>query len=394
MGHRATMRVSTEALIEADAIPVKREPVTVRMWIRRSVLALVAMAAVGGATWGIMAWLASGRAQAALNSAMEQAKTNARLKPSSVASIYRGAGQFYGASGKTDEATKHFIDARAKLGSPDDSGRTDLARDAALIELALAWMEYAESQGADWSDPVRQTLTKLGSVDAKQTALREIGTRLLKKNQGEKALWLANQLTPATPTLAAEPLPVPDKKDPGDKDNKGEKGEKGMSKAVAISPLVGQQIAFLLANGKTADAAKIEPPPDTQDKAKEPKEVDLAVRLGYAKGKARLGEFAAARDIAMMKGSELHQLEASVAIAAIAVGQNKMPQAKECTQDALKVFNTLQTRRSTPSPWIMIQLAAGCAFAPDYPRRRSRLLMPLRTTMIRKRRGWRSSNSC
>src|SRR5579862_9596495 len=69
------MRVSTEALVEAKALPIKKAPVTTATWVRRGVLATVALLVLAGGTWFMICRMSTDRFEGALNEALEQVNT-------------------------------------------------------------------------------------------------------------------------------------------------------------------------------------------------------------------------------------------------------------------------------------------------------------------------------
>jgi DNA-directed RNA polymerase subunit M/transcription elongation factor TFIIS len=380
-------RVSTDALIEADAIPIQKIPLTRRDWIRRGILAAVALLMVGGGGWYFMSSRSSSKLEGPLNEAVAQANSNPKLKPAAAAYIFRGAGEFHGMRGKAPLALDHFNFARAKFG---EKMHPDADRDTALIAVALALIDLGgtpkneeDESRVDWATVQKnlgQLLASLSSVPAKQTGMREVGSRLIAKDKGDIAVALASQL--------AQPEP-----------------------GAARSPLDAQHIAFLCATAQAAEAGTIRPLPGTkkvnqppapekkevvdkdkdddkdkdrdkdQDKPKEEAkpqpqpqpqpnegEIDSVAQLGYAEAKAFEDNFEEARQLAKHNGPALGRLEASIAVAAIAADKNKTADTKASAKDALEIYKELEQfkeaeKSKLPPAWLVIQLTRVCVRA-------------------------------
>src|SRR5262249_44683134 len=95
--------VSRESLLEADALPAEREPVTVGRWVRRGVLvAGVLLVAVGGFLF-IRSFLTKGQKKDAFDKAMayveETKKDGKKEKPKLdgvlAAEVHRAAAEYY-----------------------------------------------------------------------------------------------------------------------------------------------------------------------------------------------------------------------------------------------------------------------------------------------------------
>ena len=374
-------RVSTDALIEADAIPIQKIPLTRRDWIRRGILAALALSVVGGGGWYFMTSRSSSKIEGPLNEAVAQANSNPKLKPAAAAYIFRGAGEFHGMRGKAPLALDNFNFARARFG---EKMQPDSDRDTVLISVALSLIDLGgtpkneeDESRVDWATVQKnlgQLLASLSSIPAKQTGMREVGSRLIAKDQGDIAVALASQL--------AQPEP-----------------------GAARSPLDAQHIAFLCATAQAAEAGTIRPLPGAKkvnqppapekkevvDKAKDddkdkeqdkPKEeanpqpqaqpnggeIDPVAQLGYAEAKAFEGNLEEARQLAKLNGPALGRLEASIAVAAIAAGKNKTAEAKGSVKDALEVYKELEqfkeAEKSKLAPaWLVIQLTRVCVRA-------------------------------
>jgi hypothetical protein len=352
-------RVSQDALLEADAIPIEKEPVTVGVWIRRGIIAAVLFVALIGGALGFFSWMANNRLWGPFNAALA---AESKLPPAHAASLQMGVGEFYFLRSDAPKGAEHFRNAYAKFAPPDDKTLPDAERDAVLIALMFVIIDNgAETESnsqLDWSTvkkELERTLVRMSSVEARQTALRDVVTRLIASNQTEIALKLVEQMVP--PPEPASPSPQ-EQADPGDDESKPQPS-KAKQKTHLHSPLGAQQIALLyFLGGKDhndkAHAIAHEPDPKAGD-------FGVIARLGYAEGKARKGQFEVARQIARASGNEMHRFEASLAVAAIAQADKKTTEAKANAQDALKSFGDLQKPASNVPTWLLIQLTRACA---------------------------------
>ena len=260
----------------------------------------------------------------------------------------------------------------------------DAERDLVLIDIALTFVDLAGSQAEvdaetrkDWGDiagELQRTLNMLSSTEAKQTAMRELSTKLIAKNQTELAVNLAKQMVPPPPPKV-EQMPTPIDPFPVAKDEKPPDGEvkkevqgnqqklppvekKKEPPPVVRSPLEASWIALLIGTGSAVEAGKIVPAPALKDD----EAIDPVARLGYAEGNARLGNFKLAHDIASHNPVlGLHRLESSIAVAAVALSQNKLAEAKTSATEALKGYQEFKIE--TPPAWLVIQLTKVCAGA-------------------------------
>jgi hypothetical protein len=347
-------RVSTEALIEADAIPQKKAPVTFRTVARRVLLATVALVILIAAVWGVSAWMSSNRLYDTFNTAVEAAD-KAKLKPAQAAAINRGAGEFYVAMRQAPKAKEHFGKARALLMNPTKKQAVDLEKDSALTELALAMVDLGGSESEEldlhrleWSkvqDELAATLRLLSCDESKQVAMREVGCKLVAKDQAGIAVFLARQL--ATPPPQAQPDPAED----------GQEVKKAPD--TAKERLAAQQIGLLLALKDGAAAKQIMAPPNLKDKGGVS---DGVVRLAWAEGWAREGNFTDARALALLPGTDtpLDRIEASLAVAAVALLEGQKDAARINLQDALNIFHKekdLKKEDKVKRPGLLLQLA-------------------------------------
>jgi hypothetical protein len=351
--------VSKDALLEADAIPVKKEPVTVAAWIRRGVVVAVLFVALIGGAMGFFSWMANNRLWGPFNSALA---AESKLPPAHAAVLQMGAGEFYLLRGDSSKGADYFRNAYAKFPMPEDKTQPDAERDAVLIALMFVLIDNgAETESPsqlDWSTvkkELERALIRLSSAEAKQSALRDVSSRLIAAKQSEIALKLAEQMVPPPPPEQAPPQEQvePEEGAPKPQPNKAKQ------KSHVPPPLGAQQIALLyFLGGKDhtdkAHALAHEPDPKAGD-------FGIVARLAYAEGNARKNQYEAAQKIARASGNELHRFEASLAVAAIAQTDKKSAEAKTNAEDAWKSFTDLQKTTSKIPVWLLIQLTRACA---------------------------------
>ena len=113
-GTAQATRVGTEALLEADAIPVKKEPVPVRVWVRRGVFAGVGALVVVALLVTVTVKYLNNRLWGPLNAAEAAAEQpNPKLSKAAVAELHRGVGEFYLMRGDARKAADHFGKCRS-----------------------------------------------------------------------------------------------------------------------------------------------------------------------------------------------------------------------------------------------------------------------------------------
>lgn len=316
-------KVSLEALEEAGAIPDEEEPVTlgerikfIGLWIVLPLCVLVG---------GYLAWNAfAGRSaqRRALDAALVFADVKTpKLPPLLAAEIQRGAGAFQLREGKAATARDHFANARSLAQQSQAGG---VGRDRLLIELALDQVglggdDRAVIDGAalEWDPPVatelQQTLNQLQGPEARADGLRTVGWKLVQKKQEGIALSL-RQLDPNGPHAAA----------------------------------------MQFAAGQAKQAEEQFPPP------KQGEQVEGPTRVAYAEGRALEGNFDQARAEAKRPGPALERLEASLAVAAAAVAQDKDDAAKTNLEDALAIVGNKATKNVPPQLQAEAARLAAC----------------------------------
>jgi hypothetical protein len=342
-------KVSHQALAEAGAVPeVPAEPVGIRVWIRRGVVATAGVAVVVA----LVMWRSNASREntlvQGLTKALEFIEPKSKLGPAATAALHRAAGEFYGNKPDPKKALEHLSNARAEAQGVPADGPGAIEHDALLRDIALTLVDLGgnnkeKEDGAKlgW-DRVQQelgrTLLKITAVEAQALTLRDVASRLLEKGPeaGVAALSVANNVG-------------------------GAAGGASAAGAAPHSPLTAQKVAILLAQGKAEMAAQILALP------KEEEITDVAVRLAYAEGLARQGKFAEAMQLAERKGPPLDRLQALLGVAAIAAADRNSTSRGENTRPALvKAFALVEaeSKKGFEVPvWDRIQLGRLAARA-------------------------------
>jgi hypothetical protein len=327
--------VSAGALREAGALPTREAPLTteqkVRRWIRLGLIGVVVVAVAVGAGLWIRSALRRGQQANALAQVTPwldpKDKTiprdvQARFTPAMRAELSRALGEFY-THDKLDpkksiqQAKLQFIGARASLPPPPKNKKAAaLAPEWELFlkDLALSQIDLGGGPGQvenlerlPWTEVQKElsrTLARLSSTEGRLLALRAVGGRLIERGQGNIAVALAQEMST------------------------GGKGAK-----TPPPELRAELAALLLAAGKET---KDVPPP----KANAP--LDLATRLAYAEGWARVGKFDDARRLAQQPSNESarDRLQAALGVAEVALEKGQAKVAADNLGDAVKILQT------------------------------------------------------
>lgn len=282
-------KVGRRTLEEVGALPEDTPPIGVLGWIKRVFYTLLIIGALLGGYVGLSALQGIQREQGALKKVLAYLEPEAKLDktPEVAATLHLALGEWYAGTKKPGHARKayhHFL--RAQLQVPSTS-KTE--RDLFLLDLAVLLPELGGNEEEviakthmEWGLIQKElglTLLAMSSNEARLLALREVGSKLLEKNQGPIAVGLARQLVTDT----------------GDQ------------------LLLAGQVALLLAL-KQDEAARgfLKPPTGKETK------LDLPTRLAYAEGRARLGQFNEARELNAVKAPPLERLQTLLAVADIA----------------------------------------------------------------------------
>jgi hypothetical protein len=341
-------RVSLEALEEAGALPVEQELVPtsekVKLWIRRVTVTIVALGVVA-LSWS---WLNRKRQESRENQALQEVRKtlNTWANPESPeiaslseaekevirvrsAALRRALGAFHVRDPQTgkalEEARREFVRARAEADSVKDATLRDLLlTDLAISQIKLGGTpeQIDNKVRMKWDDvqtELSRTLEKISSQEGQVFALREVAGQLLQRDQDKIAIGLAVQL--------------------------------GRS----ANLLTSQQVALLLATNEAARAATI-----LKEPGKAGDKLDLATRLGYAEGKARLGDFHGATKLVQEEGRPLDRLQAALGVAAVGLQIRNTPAARANLEVAIGLLDGELKNAQVPALllWQTARLAA------------------------------------
>lgn len=353
----ASVGVSRQALVEAQAIPQTRPRWTLAQWIKRGTAVAAGILVVAGAAWMITNHLAQSRQNAVLTKALKAAE---KLSPEAATEIHRGAGEYLLRTSdrrSAEEARNHFQQARAAM---LQAATVDpLEREAFLIHVALAQIdlggekpEIDQETRLSWEDAykeVRQTVQNLTSSEGRGEALRLVTRKLLAKNQGMRAAALASLFPEEGPeplavvglemlrakqpqmaeTLADQALPKPA---PAEQPQGGE--------AKPAMPSAPSLVALWLALGKPDKAAAVAP----------------GTEVGQVKGLAYQGNWEQARARLRAVTAPEEQLPALLALIAAA---EENDQAAAVRPEIEKAFSLAEAevKGRVLTPWQLVRLA-------------------------------------
>jgi hypothetical protein len=332
-------RVSREALLEADAIPVRKEPVSRATWVRRGIMTGVVLCVTVGVLWAAAAYFSNKRLMGPFNAALAAVGPESKLTPAGQAELQLGIVEFYLRRNDQEKAGEHLKSAYSRF----TDNKVDAERDAVLQELMLFVVKTGESASTPlpWDtvkEEVRRALHRVSSVDAQQTALRDVLTALLAAKQDKIAFDLVDEFAPED----APQMPAENTEDEPKQDVK--------ARGKSISPLVVHRLALLYVKDEKDKAKAIADP----DKSGE----DPIACLGWTQAHARKGEFPEAFKRAHSAANPLHRLEAFLAIAAIA---GKGNDAKTSTEDARDAWKKAKAVPKGNVPvWLTIDLIRAC----------------------------------
>jgi hypothetical protein len=230
--------VSGEALEEADAIPVKREPLTVRQWVARGMVAVAALVLVGGGTMALIGWIGGKKQKNLLDKAMAAVSgKNATLKGPEAGIVYLGAGVYHINRKEPDcvvddrasgGARGHLRVAKDKFVSPTGA---NAECDALLIAVALTQLDMGGSGKAveerarlPWGETIKEVKNTVQGIrqpegknqpEARVEAVRQLTRRLIELGQDAQVEELARQIGdgPVSPAVAGVELYRAGKKD-------------------------------------------------------------------------------------------------------------------------------------------------------------------------------------
>ena len=228
---------------------------------------------------------------------------------------------------------------------PHDGIEPDAERNLVQIDIALTLIDLAgtpkevlDETRLEWSDiatELQRTLNMITSAEAKQTAMRDVATKLIAKGQADIAVQLAKLMVPPPPAAVegfpaiTDPIPIAkDLQPPDGEPQKALRWKRRKSRRPRRSPLEAPYLALLIGTGSA------EPRPRRSRRLLRARKRPSTpwCRLAYAEGHARQGNFELARKVAILKGPPLYRLESSIAVASLALSQNKIAEAKLSTR--------------------------------------------------------------
>jgi hypothetical protein len=378
----SSLSVSKGALLEAEAIPVTRQPIPWARYISRGLIGgvLLTFLALGGYT--IARYRSEQTQQSflelALKSIPEGPAASASPRDSAdapIAEIHRAAGEFYIRENQAKQAQDSLSKSRSGLMgmNPASAARDLLLLDLALTQVELGGDKAADLQGTrlDWdklSNQLRQTLRLLSASEARAEAIRLVGRKLIQHGQPRYVVLLPKQvnadkdLTELTALAALElirageleaakalaaPLLKPYETPTGKKENPGKR-----------PPLLPNVIALAVALDVKIDTESISvpaPPAALKDPFPE-------LRLGYALGLAAQGKWAQAQEIAATPGNAALRFQALVEVAEAGTGNQESGiksqgagNGGDIVRKALQIWQE-ELQKSPISPWLLLRL--------------------------------------
>ncbi|HLJ97636.1 MAG TPA: hypothetical protein VKU02_31030 [Gemmataceae bacterium] len=367
----ASVGVSRQALVEAQAIPQTRRRLTPAQWIKRGTVIAVGLLLVAGAAWMISGYWAQRRQDQTLAKALEPLGAADRLTSEAAAELHRGAGVYFlrtGNRGSADAARTHFQQARVAI---LQAVRVDpFEREAFLIHLALDQIDLGGEKAdidqetrVSWDDTqkeVRQTLQNVSSPEGRGEALHQVTRKFLAKDQGVRAAALASIFPEeAAEMLAAVGLEMLRGKQESMAEALANQAQQSGASVVqppgdeakppAVSPAP-SLIALWLVLGKPEKAAGAMPPAEGE------KERALAILVGTVRGLAYQGNFDQARARLRAVSAPEEQLPALIALAAAAEANDQAAAVRPELENAFTLAEA-ESKDRPLAPWPLFHLA-------------------------------------
>lgn len=367
-GSTGASLVSREALVGAKVLPKRREPIPTSRKVLWGAAAAGLLCLLGGGALVGYKWMARGREQQALQTALDYAASeNAKnqVRREGIAALHRLAGEYYvktNRAGSAAQAGEQFEKALRLLAAPGE-----LERDAELLELSRDLAELGggpeEVDGGTrlkWDEvhkTLRATLDALRAPEARVEALRGVARRLIAKGQPDRPEALAAAVFAAAPAERAEAMAVvglellaADKKP---------QAERAANEA--LQPYAGEPGAVPLSASVVALAVVLNRPVPKPGKGASD---DEAIVCGRAEGLARQGQWDAARQQAREGVTAEAKVRALVAVAAAALDAKA---GAEDAEAALQLAEAeLKGKRDTG--WLLLRLvevAGRAGVAPE-----------------------------
>ncbi|GEM_PF-6511246 len=348
-------RVSREALEDAGAIQIEIEPVGWGGWIKRGLIAAAVVGFVSLIFFGIKNSRAAKVEKDVFGEVWEHKKKldeekdpKKRLHPVLVATIHWAEGVRLLQQDKGDKAREKFTAARGCIGSDIPK---DMIVDADLFLIELAWTQidlggtedqFRTKARIEWDKgdknvlkEVTQTLNRIRSPEARVIAVRELSSELITRKKKELAISLAS-------------------------------GQSAQEEKGGASPVLVQLTALVFAHGDVKRFANLIKPPDPKIP------LDLSVRLAYAEGHARKGEWEEAKKFADHAGRIPDRLETNIGVACVLLtdktNKEAALQAGQFVDKALEL-----TKGQKLNPWLTLQLCKAAYRFPDHAARAKEL---------------------
>lgn len=338
-------KVSARALLDAEAIPIEKEPLTFKQrmnwWVPRGILVGVVVLIA----WGAYAAWRQRNQMNALQAAIKYAddpKKNEHLGAAEAALMHRDLGEFYVRTDdqyKIDLAQTQFTSAQRRLAAV----RNPLERDLYLIDLALAQIDLGGNADQrlrkirlHWTPvqtDVQRTMQALTLPEARAEAIRLVTRKLLDKsreitdkdepkderklNAPARANAITQVLGKSDPELLAvlglELLGVDDKREQANRLADDALKLYQTEKKPPVAPSLLALLGAVDPSGKKANELL----PAAAN--------SVEARIGYAMGFAYLGEWEKAiqRAVGPNDSDPSHQLQALLAVAASAAEQKR-----------------------------------------------------------------------
>lgn len=341
-GTETATRARQDSLAKAGAVEAPRKPpVGAFGWIYRGFVTLCVIGLAGAGVFGILRLRSSNKQHQAIDEIEKLVRADdPKIKdPLLRAEAHRTLALLYlreptGAikAMRNFEAAVGLVEVKPMEGGAADK-KAPVNEELFLIDLAVSQVELGGSEDEaiakkkkQWKDiqPLfTPTLAKIQAPEAQVMALRELGSRLIEKNQPSIAFQLAGSLSSADPATKAFPAAYR------------------------------QYIALLYAKGD-ADTKKRDLPAEPDlSKSDFAKDLDPNHRVGFAEAYARLDKYEEAFKLATAKGGANDRLDACLGVGFIALQERK---AAEGTRFFKEALNILKERDAFPSPWHYLQL--------------------------------------
>jgi hypothetical protein len=364
----STSRVSQEAMIEADAIPEVRIPITWGQRIKRGVVVVLLLGGLTGGVFYVMNLLSVNKEQQAIKAALTYANSDQAMNTVGrtwLAALHDAAAE-YQRRGKRvvlpAEEQKEFPDAQKEfdraysLLNADTS--EDAERDAQLTEVALHALDLAGSpadavsgHALKWDDSQRAVaacLKALRGPEAQLRGYRAVGRKLIASQQAERALALAAQVF-TVPAEKADALALVGLELLAGKQQP--LAEKAWSNALELcKPASGDPLPVSSPVVALAFALKKEPPKPPKGTAEE--EADL---VGRSEGLARQGAWGPARELMAQKKNVSEVLKLRVLLGLADAGLDNASPITTDLEAALKLAET-DARGKPNTTWLVLRL--------------------------------------